>query len=93
MGEDLLTIGRILKPHGVRGDVRVLPLTDWPERFLKLGRVRWEPRGQRAICCEGVSLHGKVVLLGLTGIDSRDRAEISGALSDDPRERTRRAAS
>ncbi len=76
MGEDLLTIGRILKPHGVRGDVRVLPLTDWPERFLELERVfvgSHEANEQYAV--RGVSLHGKVVLLGLTGIDSRDRAE------------------
>jgi 16S rRNA processing protein RimM len=28
-----VTIGKILKPVGLRGELRVLPLTDFPERF------------------------------------------------------------
>ena len=30
------TIGKITSTHGVRGDVKVYPLTDDPERFLTL---------------------------------------------------------
>ena len=30
-----VAVGRIIAPHGVRGDVRVLPLTDFAERFQK----------------------------------------------------------
>lgn len=34
--EELITIGTIITPHGVRGDVRILPQTDFPERFLDM---------------------------------------------------------
>ena len=33
--EDLFTIGIIIAPHGVRGDLRILPQTDFPDRFLE----------------------------------------------------------
>lgn len=33
---DLITIGVIVAPHGVRGDVRIMPETDFPERFLEM---------------------------------------------------------
>jgi 16S rRNA processing protein RimM len=32
----MFVIGKILKPHGLRGDVRVMPTTDDPERFSLL---------------------------------------------------------
>lgn len=31
--EDLVTIGKCIKPHGIKGEVRVKPITDFPERF------------------------------------------------------------
>ncbi|WP_196594301.1 ribosome maturation factor RimM [Pectinatus sottacetonis] len=34
--EKLITIGKIGKPHGVKGELRVYPLTDFPERFTNL---------------------------------------------------------
>ena len=34
--QELITIGVIVAPHGVRGDVRILPRTDFPERFTKM---------------------------------------------------------
>ena len=37
--ERYVSVGRILKPHGVRGEVKVAPLTDDPARFKRLGRV------------------------------------------------------
>ena len=32
-------IGRIGAPHGVRGEVRIIPLTDFPDRFQNLKSV------------------------------------------------------
>ena len=29
-----IVIGKIVAPHGVRGDIRILPLTEKPEQFL-----------------------------------------------------------
>ena len=34
-----VTIGAVTAPHGVRGEVRVMPLTDFPDRFFELERV------------------------------------------------------
>ena len=31
---DFITIGVIIAPHGVRGDLRIMPQTDFPERFM-----------------------------------------------------------
>ena len=32
--QDRIVVGKIVAPHGVRGDVRIMPLTDRPELFL-----------------------------------------------------------
>jgi len=32
-GRGYLAIGRIVGPHGIRGEVKVMPMTDFPERF------------------------------------------------------------
>lgn len=34
--EQKIVIGKIVAPHGVRGDIRILPLTETPELFLEL---------------------------------------------------------
>lgn len=39
MHKDLIAIGKILKPVGLRGEVKVLLLTDFPDRFKLLQEV------------------------------------------------------
>ncbi len=34
--KEFFTIGTIIAPHGVRGDIRILPQTDFPDRFLDM---------------------------------------------------------
>jgi len=34
--KELITIGVIVAPHGVRGELRIMPLTDFPDRFLTM---------------------------------------------------------
>ena len=36
---ELMSVGQITKPHGVRGEVKVLSLTDSLERFRDLNKV------------------------------------------------------
>ncbi len=82
-----LIIGRVVKPHGVRGEVRVEVHTDLPERFgwletVYLGREDLEP-----ITIEGVRYHKSWVLLKLAGIDDRFAAEeLRGQWLQIPRE-------
>ncbi len=48
-GEELLSIGKILKPHGIRGEVKVLPLTDFPQRFDLLSHIQVLTRDHRIL--------------------------------------------
>lgn len=39
MSEQYITIGEIVNTQGIKGDVRVFPITDFPERFAKTKRI------------------------------------------------------
>lgn len=43
---DFLRVGLVARPHGINGDVKVIPLTDNVERFYDLGDAYIE-RGVR----------------------------------------------
>lgn len=43
--KDLITVGRLGKTRGVEGELYVLPLTDFPDRFLDLTEIYVEHRG------------------------------------------------
>lgn len=44
--EELITIGKVLRPFGVRGEVRVYPLSDVPGRYESLSDVVLDSNGQ-----------------------------------------------
>lgn len=74
MSQDLVKIGQITSPHGVHGQVRVYPLTDFPDRFLRLRQVLLGPEARPV----GVTYKARVkelVILELEGIDTREKAE------------------
>ena len=70
---DNVTIGKIVAPHGVRGDVRILPFTDFPDRFLNMKNVLLEDGSQLTI--EKAKRHKQFILLKFKGIDDMDAAE------------------
>ena len=70
-----LVIGKILRAHGVRGEVRVLPHTDNPKRFSWLEEVYVGERDPKPIAIEGVRFHKELVLLKLVGYDFRDQTD------------------
>jgi len=70
-------VGRIVVPRGVRGELKVEPLTDFPERFAP-GQVMWVRGVRREV--EGSRQRGRQVLLKLAGVDS---AEQAAALRDE----------
>ncbi|MEO1068327.1 MAG: ribosome maturation factor RimM [Cyanobacteria bacterium J06638_6] len=79
-GENWVEIGRIVAPQGVKGEVRVYPSSDFPERFLEPGD-RWlkRPRSQTPELVEllrGRHIDGKgLYVLQIAGVESRDQAE------------------
>ena len=78
---DLRELGRVVAVHGVFGEVKVAPETDDPERFLALESLLigfdedsstiFEIRSARI----QPSKYGPTIVLGFSGIDSRDQAE------------------
>ena len=74
----MFVIGKILKPHGVKGEVRVYPTTDAPSRFEMLDEAGVEfDNGREALSLsiERVKFSQKFVLLKFKGIDSMNEAE------------------
>ena len=82
MEQELLVVGRIVAAQGLRGELRVNPLSDFPERFTKPG-PRWLQAGQRrqqepqaVQLLSGRQLPGKALfVIRLDGINSREDAE------------------
>ena len=75
---EILRIGVVTSPQGVRGEVRVYPTTDELSRFSEVGTLLLEKDGVQSLrTVESVKiLKGKgMVALKLSGIDSVEDAE------------------
>lgn len=71
-------VGTIVTTHGLKGEVKVKPSTDDPDRFLDLEKVYLEPAGrsfrrssepQRQLEIESVRFHQNMALLKFKGLD------------------------
>jgi len=71
-----LVIGRILKPHGVRGEMRVEILTELPERFTWLEEVYIGKREPIPRKIDSIRFHKSWVLLKLVGCDDRESVQL-----------------
>lgn len=93
-----LVVGRIGRPHGVRGEVTVEVRTDDPDaRFAPGTALATDPADVGPLTVEGARWHRGILLLTLAGVTDRDAAEeLRGTLlvidsadvprSDDPDE-------
>jgi len=76
--DDLLAVGRVGKPHGLRGEVSVEPLTDTPERFDP-GTVLLSDAGELTVATS--RRHQRRFLIGFEGVGDRSAAEeLRGAI-------------
>lgn len=73
----LITIGKVLKPHGVKGELKIEPHTDHPDRFKKLSRVFLvSPRGEQKECrVKAVRYQDQAPLVLLEGYDAPETAK------------------
>jgi len=92
---DFVAVARVLGPDGVKGLLKVQPLTDFPDRLLGLDRVRLNRSGPLGGKVEwrsvtGVERKGSRFSLSLEGTTNRDEAwALAGALIEVPRSEVR----
>jgi 16S rRNA processing protein RimM len=82
LAPDHLVVGHITKPHGTRGELFVLPLTDHPDAVFAPGRqlLLGDEEGALAedapsVVVESVRAFKRGLLVGFAGVASRDDAE------------------
>jgi len=84
---DFIAVGRVLAPWGVKGEVKVEVLTDFPDRFAPDEEVYV---GGRAVTIEGCKWHRGRAILKLVTIDSvEDAQKLSGQFLEIPQSRLR----
>ena len=76
MKQDYLLLGEIVRPQGIRGEVKVRHYTDDPERFYDLDVV-FLKRGESydEMTVTDARVQGDDVYLKLEGVDDRNEAE------------------
>jgi len=77
--EKWMSIGEIVAPQGLKGDIRLKPCSDFPERFTKPGK-RWIQKANELPTeiklIKGTLIPGKsIYVLSLEGISNRSSAE------------------
>lgn len=71
-----MLIGKVLRPHGNRGELKIYPLTTDPERFLKLEEVIMQSGNiDQHFKITSARVQKDIVLLALEGIETIDQAE------------------
>jgi len=66
-----IVIGKIGAPHGVHGELKVVPITDYPERFKGMKKVFVDGD---AMDIKSVRYQNDRILMTFSGYDSREKA-------------------
>jgi 16S rRNA processing protein RimM len=69
-----IIIGKIVAPHGVRGDIRILPLTEKPGLFLDLEYLLLE--GGKKLTVKNARFQKRMILVTTKEITSMNEAEL-----------------
>ena len=80
--DELLLVGRVARPHGLRGQVIVNPETDFPEDRFRIGQMLLVGPAERPVECEIVEVrfHQGRPILALAGVSTMNEAEgLAGA--------------
>ncbi|AOT68384.1 ribosome maturation factor RimM [Geosporobacter ferrireducens] len=71
----LLRVGQIVNTQGIRGEMRIYPLTDYKERFEEIDWVYMGEDTDKKYFIEKVRYKNELVILKLKGIDDINEAE------------------
>jgi 16S rRNA processing protein RimM len=75
MPRELIIVAEIIRPHGIRGDVVLRPLTDNPETITEAAHLYLGLEAGSPTAVEKVRIHKGAPLLKLAGINSIEDAE------------------
>jgi 16S rRNA processing protein RimM len=75
--DDMAVVGRIARPHGLRGQVVVNPETDFAAERFRIGAVLWmqSPRGQERLTVTSSRFQNGRPVVGFEGMASIDDVE------------------
>lgn len=77
-----IAVGRILTPWGLQGDLKIVSLTDFPERFAPDSQLY---AGERTLTVERSRVQGDRVVVKFVGVNTRTQAEtLKGILLEIP---------
>ena len=68
-----ITIGKVGAAHGIKGEVRIIPLTDFTERFSSMEEVMV---GQELLHIESCKYHKQYILLKFREYPQREQAQV-----------------
>ncbi len=75
--QEFLAIGAIVGPHGIRGEVKVSPMTDFPERFRAGAAVYLgTPDEAVPVVIEAARPHKNYILVKFASVPDRNAAEL-----------------
>jgi len=68
-------VGKILKPQGIKGEVKVSVITSFPDHFKTLKEVFFEINSLKAITIESARLNTSFAILKFKDVHDRNEAE------------------
>ncbi|NLV17019.1 MAG: 16S rRNA processing protein RimM [Syntrophomonadaceae bacterium] len=75
MAGEKVNVGEISGAYGLRGELKVLPLTDFPDRFFGMKEIWVENRRKKGLYgIESVRRHKQFLLFKFEGINDKDSA-------------------
>ena len=73
MSKELIDVAEVTNTHGLRGEVKILPRTDYPEFFEEISGVYLEDNTYLKIT--GIKYQKNMVILKFKGINSVEEAQ------------------
>ncbi len=74
MSKELIDVAQVTNTHGLRGEVKIMPRTDYPEFFEEISGVYLEDSSYLKIT--GIKYQKNMVILKFKGINSVEEAEM-----------------
>lgn len=87
-GNDIIVLGRLANPYGIRGWIRLIPFGDDPLSWGSMPAwwIAREGEPWREVALKGLKVHGDGLVIALEGIVDRTAAEaLKGVLVGAPR--------